>query len=136
MKTIRIHDLDMGPSPRLAFDLKGILAALEPEARRAVWSVNSVEGEIDGLDLTGEAAAALEELAQSGERINGRHFAKLAENVRQVIWGEFCGYESTSSINSWIIIVAYDSTRYEVRSTDEVALARLQAAFKDVRAVP
>jgi hypothetical protein len=134
MRTIRIHDLD--ERGVLAFDLKDIISKLGPKARRTFWNVSAVEHVTDGLDVTGESAVELEELAQSGERINGHRFAKLAERVRQVIWGKFTGYEDPSSQNLWIVIVGYDSAWFEVRSTDEAALSRLEAAFRDVRLVP
>ena len=91
MKTIRIHDLDQRGV--LAFDLKDIIAKLGPKARRTLWNFRPVEGVTDGLDVTGESAAEFEAVAQSGERINARRFAKLAERTRQVIWGKFIGYE-------------------------------------------
>jgi hypothetical protein len=135
MRTIRIHDLDQRGV--LAFDLKDILAELGPKASRAFWNVSPVEQVTDGgLDVTGESAAELEQLAHSGERINGRRFVKLAEKARQVIWGKFAGYDEPASPNPWIVIVAYDSSWFEVRSTDEAALSRLGAAFNDVRSVP
>ncbi len=133
MNRIRIQDLDERRRV-LAFDLKDILSALRPKATRSFWSVGAVEeGAPDGLDVTGEVAAELEGLAQSGERVNGRRFLKLAQRIRQVIWGEFRGYDSPSSTTPWIIIIAFDSAWFEVRSADEDALARLKAAFKDVR---
>jgi hypothetical protein len=134
VKTIRIHDLDQRGV--LAFDLKDIIAKLGPKARQTFWNVSPVEGVTDGLDVTGESAAEFEALAQSGERINGRRFAKLAERTRQVIWGKFIGYEDPSSQNPWIVIVGGDSTWFEVQSTEEAALSRLETGFRDVRSVP
>ena len=84
----------------------------------------------------GESAAEFEALAQSGERISGRRFAKLSERTRQVVWGKFIGYEDPSSQNPWIVIVSDDSTWFEVQSTDEAALSRLEIGFRDVRSVP
>jgi hypothetical protein len=131
MRTICIHDLDQRGA--LAFDLKDIIAKLGPKASRSFWNVSAIE---DGLDVIGESAAELEELSLSGERINGRRFAKLVEGVRQVIWGKFTGYEYPASHNPWIVIIGYDSTWFEVRSPDEAALSRLESAFRDVRLVP
>ena len=121
MKTIRIHDLDQRGV--LAFDLKDIIAKLGPKARRTFWNVSPVDGVTDGLDVTGESAAEF-------------GFAKLAERTRQLIWGKFIGYEDPSSQNPWIVIVGDDSTWFEVQSTDEAALSRLETGFRDVRSVP
>src|ERR1700712_131916 len=92
MRTIRIHDLDQRRV--LAFDLKDIIAKLDPKASRTFWNASAVE---DGLDVIGESAAELDELSRSGERINGRRFVKLVERLRQVIWGKFTGYEDPAS---------------------------------------
>ena len=131
MRTIRIHDLDQRGV--LAFDLKDIIAKLDPKASRTFWNASAVE---DGLDVIGESAAELDELSRSGERINGRRFVKLVERLRQVIWGKFTGYEDPASQNPWIEIIGYDSTWFEVRSPDEAALSRLECAFRDVRLLP
>jgi len=132
MKAIRIHDLTRGV---LDFDLKDILAALGSRAANSTWIVSAVEGEEEfGLDATGPASGTLEHLAQTGTRISGKHLLKLAKNTRQVIWGKFIGYDA-SSTDPWIVVIAFDSTWFEIRSTDEPAITRLRKAFKDVRSV-
>ena len=132
MKAIRIHDLKYGV---LAFDLRDILAALGPKAITAAWTVGPVEeGQPDGLDVTGSAADELEKLAQSGIRI-AVNFVELARNVRQVIWGKFEGYDTASPASPWIVVIAFDSTWFEVQSSDDAALSRLMVAFEDVRPV-
>jgi hypothetical protein len=136
MKAIRIHALSGAPTPALDFDLRDILATLGANAEDAVWDVRAVEGQEEyGLDATGSAASELEHLAQTGTRISGKQFLGLAKAIRQVIWGEFRGYETATSADPWIVVTAFDSTWFEVRSTDEPTLARLRNAFKDVRSV-
>jgi hypothetical protein len=93
-----------------------------------------VEGDefmVSGAD----AADELEKLAKSRMVISGQRLIEIAKDVRQIIMGEFRGYETTSSTAPWIIVIAFDSTWFEVRSTDDAALARLKVAFKDVRPV-
>ena len=118
----------------LAFDLRDILAALGPQAVKAVWRVGDVEVESEALMMaTGNGADELEKLAKLGMLVSGERLIEIARNVDQIIWGEFKGYDSASSADPWIVVVAFDSTWFEVRSTDDLALARLEVAFKDVR---
>jgi len=133
MKAVRIHDMAKGRNV-LAFDLRDILSALGPQADRATWRVGKVEGE---FMVTGDDAAdKLDNLAGSGRPVYGKHLRKISRHVRQTIFGEFRGYENASSTDPWIIVIAYDSTWFEIQSRDEAALNRLKAAFKDVRPVP
>jgi uncharacterized protein YbjQ (UPF0145 family) len=84
------------------------------------------------FDATGRGAVALEKLAVSGERINGRRLAKIAESVRQVIWGEFRGYEEELSDAPRVVIIAFDSSWWEIQSEETTLLDRVAKAFKDV----
>jgi hypothetical protein len=133
MKAIRIHDQAAGRDV-LAFDLRDILSALGPRADRAIWRVGKVKGE---FMVTGDDAAdELESLAGSETPVSGRRLRKISRHVRQTIFGEFKGYEKASSADPWIIVIAYDSTWFEVQSRDEAALDRLKVTLKDVRQGP
>jgi hypothetical protein len=130
MKAIRIHDNARG---LLDFDLKDILAVLGKRAINSAWSVGAVEGhKEEGVDATGRRSSEYDQLALTGTRVSGRHLLKLAKETRQIIWGRFVGYDA-SSPNPWVVIIAFDSTFFEVRSDDAEALARLMRTFKDVR---
>src|ERR1700733_10457955 len=121
MKAIRIHDMATGRSV-LGFDLRDILSALQPQADRSVWRVGKVEGE---FMVTGDDAAdELEKLAGSGTSISGRRLRKISRHVGQIIFGEFKGYENASSTDPWIVVIAYDSSWFEVRSRGEATLDR------------
>jgi hypothetical protein len=98
----------------LTFDLREVLAALGPRGLTAYWTVGDVAAQGESLDATGEGAAALEELAMSYERIIGSRLAKIAESVRQVIWGEFKGYEDKLSDTPRVVVVAFDSSWWEI----------------------
>jgi hypothetical protein len=63
-----------------------------------------------------------------------KRLLRLANDIQQVIWGKFVGYH-TAPVNPWIIVIAFDSTWFEVQSTDDLALGLLRTAFKDVRSV-
>ena len=141
MKTIRISDLT--PNGVLAVDLSDILRAVRSRAVKSVWRASPVEAlfagdpfvERDEIWGTGDGADELDELGRSGQRVSGARLVQLAAKVTQIIWGEFKGYDSASTVDPWIIIIAVDSTWFEVRSTDDEALSRLQASFKDVSQV-
>jgi hypothetical protein len=133
MRTIQIHDLTRGV---LAFDLREILAALGPRAHGTYWTVSDVASPAQALDATGDGAVVLEELALSGERTTGASLINIARTVRQTIWGEFSGYSDKAAEEPWIVIVAVDSSWFEVRSDDAAALAGIRDAFKDVRSAP
>ena len=139
MKTIRISD-EAPNGPWLAVDLPGILRAVRLRAARSVWRASAVEAEIVGHPVvereeiwaTGEAADELDKLARSGARASFTRLNRIVRRAGQIIWGEFKGYDRASTVDPWIIIIAFDSSWFEVRSSDDEALSRLQAAFKSV----
>jgi hypothetical protein len=63
----------------------------------------------------------------------GTRLIEIARGVRQVIWGEFKAYADDALDQPWIVIVAFDSSWFEIHSDDEAVLARIRKAFKDVR---
>jgi hypothetical protein len=119
----------------LTFDLKEVLAALGPRGLTAYWTVGDVAAQGESLDATGEGAAALEALAVSGERIIGSRLAKIAESVRQIIWGEFKGYDDKLSDAPRVVVVAFDSSWWEIQSEETTLLDRVARAFKGVQRV-
>lgn len=78
---------------------------------------------------------SLAELVRSKTRVSGVQLVKILRGVRQIIWGEFSGFETTASLDPWIVIIAFDSTWFEVRTGDEATLARLRERFIDVSPV-
>jgi hypothetical protein len=131
MEAIRIHDENARGS--LDFDLKDILAVLGRRAANSTWSIGAVEGEEEwGLDASGPASNELEELALTETRISGRRLLRLASGIQQTIWGRFVGYDA-SSVDPWIVVIACDSTLFEIRTSDGEALSRFKTRFKDVR---
>jgi hypothetical protein len=138
MKTIRIKD--QAPNGILAVDLIGILHAVGSRSINSVWRASAVEAlivgdpvvERDEIWATGDGADELDELARSGARVSGARLVEVAKRVAQIIWGEFKGYDGPSTVDPWITIIACDSTWFEVRSTDDEALARLEVSFRDI----
>jgi hypothetical protein len=129
VQAIRIHDK---AKDVLAFDLSEVLAALGPRGLNAYWTVGGVSADDGNFDATGDGAGALEGLAKSGERIIGMRLAKIAKAVRQVIWGEFKDYRDKLSDTPTVVVVAFDSSWWEVRSDEKTLLERVAKAFEDV----
>jgi hypothetical protein len=130
MHAIRIHDL--APQGFLAFDLKEILNALGPRGLTASWTVGGVPSQGQGFSATGKGADEMEEFARSGARLSGRHLARMARNVVQVIWGEFTAFEDSFSAHPWVVLIAYDSSWWEVRSAEAALIDRVARAFRQV----
>jgi hypothetical protein len=107
----------------LAVDLRHVLSALGPRALvsdwrvREVWAEGDAKPEFRGFD--------------GSQLISGQHLAALAQNVSQIIDGEFSAFESGQTA-PWVVIEAVDSTYYAVRSDDPSVLAQVRSAFQDV----
>jgi hypothetical protein len=133
MATLRVYDLK---DHVLAIDLRDLLRLLAPlslEARWVVSTVKSSKPEHEWFEATGEGGERLEGLAQHDGQLWGSDLAALAENTRQVIWGEFVGLAPAQSDRPWVIIRAVDSTFYEIDSDDEAVLNKISSTYKDVR---
>ena len=133
MTTLRIYDLKQHV---LALDLRDLLRLLAPGSFDANWIVSTVKSSEPGhewFEATGEGGEQLEELAQHDARLSGSELAALAENTRQVIWGEFVGSRPTQSDKTWVTIRAIDSTFYEIDTDDETVLSKISSTYKDVR---
>lgn len=86
--------------------------------------------------VTGDIVAdELEDLAESEIPVSGERLIQISRHIHQAIFAEFRGYHAATSPEPWIVVIAYDSTWFEVRSSDETTLDRVKAAFKDVRRV-
>ncbi len=133
MNTITIHDMAAGQRV-LGFDLKDILKAIGQPALGSFWTALPEEASgSDELWVTGAASPLVDELARTGERITGERLLEIAKTIHQTIWGEFQGFKSPEAAAPWIRIVAFDSSWFEVHSTDETLLNRVRSCFKDVR---
>ncbi|MGR6431014.1 hypothetical protein ACU5AY_08860 [Rhizobium sp. PAMB 3174] len=133
MKTLRVYDMK---DQVLALDLRDLLRLLAPLSLEAHWVVSTVKSSKPGhewFEATGEGGERLEGFAQDNGQLSGSDLAALAENTRQVIWGEFVGSLPAQSDRPWVIIRAVDSTFYEIVSDDETVLNRIGSAYRDVR---
>lgn len=127
MDKIWIQDSEHG---HLSFDIKDVLEVIGQHALEAFWTAGPVEAHNESLDAFGTNEAHLETLARSGRRVSGYELRQIAEGIRQTIWGQFNGYENETAVTPWIIVIAVDSTWFEVHSTDPAVLNSLKATFK------
>jgi hypothetical protein len=135
MATLRIYDCD---SAVLALDLRHLIDLLIPHSRQATWTVSPVtiyrsdnDSFEEYFEATGKNGDQLEALARAGSPIRGTMLSELANETRQVIWGEFSA--ALPQQDSWITIRAIDSTFYEVTTMDAAVLNKIKSAYKDVR---
>lgn len=122
MNGVIIRDLE--PARRvLAVDLRQVMSALGSRAISSEWRVRRVWAE-------GDAKQRLEAFDGS-ELITGQHLAALAQDVSQIVDGEFSAFEQGKSA-PWVVVEAVDSTYYAVRSDDSSIFAQVRSAFHDV----
>ncbi|MBI1201758.1 MAG: hypothetical protein GC182_04520 [Rhodopseudomonas sp.] len=129
MPSVRIRDKD--PRGLLAFDLRDILSAIGPRAENSIWAVANESCTGEPLMVVGDSGA-LDELVLFKRTVSGIQLLEILKGVEQIIWGEFSGFETTASLDPWLVIVAFDSSWFEVRTDDEPTLARLKERFVDV----
>ncbi len=116
MKTLRISDLQMNNV--LAVDLRHVLRSLGQRGLDCSWQVSRKTSFDEPLFATGNKAAELEALSASEGRIDGTALRDLAENITQIIWGEFRTFEDVAAKEPWVIIRAVDNIYYEVTSNN------------------
>lgn len=125
MRAITIHDMRVTDSGHklLAFDLIDILRAIERSVANSKWQVTNVWCISRG---GGEQEPEFSQLLEF------RELVEFAMSCSQVIDGEFRAYRSNSE-NTWLALVADDSTYYAVVTDDDDVLSILQRRFSDVR---
>jgi hypothetical protein len=112
------------PGAGLMFDLKEILAALQPFALTACWTVSAGAARHGEIDATGDGATALETLARSGERVSGERLFEIVASVRQVIDGQFEAFGAKTASEPQVVVTAEDSTFWRIASQDLELLAQ------------
>jgi len=130
MTRLTIHDLDGGV---LAFDLRDVIRVLAPRSLAATWTITSPEE--SSFEATGVGGQRLEELAGAAARIAGDELLVIADDIVQVIWGYFVGALPDDPHQEWLTIRAFDSSFYEVETSDADAVEKVKSRFSDVRIV-
>ena len=128
MKGVTIFDLD-SRTGALSFDLRDILELLGADVVRSMWMLKEVEC------LGAEAADALHWASDNKKVLDGFNFLTLAQNVNQVIDGEFSG-RLPNDDRDWVVIRAVDSSAYDVLTDRESILMALKEHFDCVQDIP
>jgi hypothetical protein len=127
--TLMLHDLD--DRRVLAFDLRDILRALAPSSLKARWMLISPNE--SSFEAMGKGGLRLEALADRSIEIGGDELLAITDDTVQVIWGEFVGVLPEGADRQWLTVRAFDSSFYEITTSDQVSIAKIKARFRDVR---
>jgi hypothetical protein len=69
-------------------------------------------------------------------KLSGEELVKFAESVGQTIDGRFEARSEGATKHPWLLIVAFDSSWYEVWSSKSWVIERVKEHFKDVTDIP
>jgi hypothetical protein len=141
MNTICIFSIHDRDGPVLAFDLKHILQALGPLLDGWIWYV-------DGLDTVGGNSWPA---CPNGSWVSSGELTRLASEITQTIDGTFIafpaelGMRNTSTADlsesafptsrAKLMILAVDSSFFEVYAKDPAVIELIRPRFMDVREV-
>ncbi|MEN3929598.1 hypothetical protein WJT86_00815 [Microvirga sp. W0021] len=117
----------------LSFDLKELLEVLSDHGLEADWIVSDADEE---LDIMGNSRIEFDQLALTGTRIKGVQLMELAQNTTQVIWGQFTSFLPIFPKRPWVILKAFDSSFWEVATSDSNVINALKGRFEDIKEVP
>jgi hypothetical protein len=124
---IKIQDTkpSAGGTGILSFDLRDILAAIGEPVRLSQWRCHD-------LRYTAEKDGKFYEFRERLRRCNGQDMIEFAAGVHQTIDGRFSAKSSGAAKKPWLIILAVDSSWFEVWSTKPQVIARLAERFAKV----
>jgi hypothetical protein len=130
MPSIRIQDkIQRASGSFLDVYLKDILSAIgEPVLTsrwvcRDLWCVRSRDG-------------VPQELREKRLKFSGEEIMLFASNAGQVIDGRFEARGQGAAKRPWLIIVAFDSTFYDVWSSKPNVIERIKERYNDVSDIP
>ncbi|HEX8398798.1 MAG TPA: hypothetical protein VF644_15300 [Pyrinomonadaceae bacterium] len=109
----------------LNFDLRDILAVIGEPIQKARWRCR---------DLWCTANTDGEPISIREKRLDfsGEEFLKFVSNIHQTIDGRFEVRKEGTAKKSWLVIVAFDSSWFEVWTTKPEIIERLKSQFQNV----
>ena len=127
MQGVKIRDIRKSSSgcTVLGFDLRDILDVIGEPARAArwrcrdLWCTASIDGE----------AVSIEEKKLD---FTGEEFIEFASSIHQTIDGRFEVRREGAAKKPWLLIVAFDSSWFEVWTTKPTIIEKLKNRFQDV----
>jgi hypothetical protein len=141
MSSVQIHTIRDHNDGLLAFDLKDILKALEPLLDRWMWHVGNLE----------TVSNAVPTAEPEGKWLSSRELTEFADAIAQTIDGTFIAYPKEEGMRSAsvgdldqiktefpasraeLMILAIDSSYFEVYAKDPRVTGLLRRRFTDVR---
>lgn len=123
MKGICISDDDGRKT--LAFDLRDLLRLVGDDAISYYWEINHVE-------CLGVGAQLMHDASDSDLWVPGSQLLLMAQDVYQIIDGDFKGYRAEVSPEPWIVFRAIDSSYYDVLSDNLSLLEFIRQQFHHV----
>ncbi len=114
-----------GGGSHLTFDLRDILAAVgEPVLSsrwrcRGLWYLTVRDGEFN-------------EFREERRKFTGEEMMRFAGSITQTIDGRFEARSGGAAKRSWLVILAVDSSWFEVWSPKREVLERVRARFENV----
>ena len=110
--------------------LRDILHLLQPRGDPAAWELDhGEEGEFWATVKPGHDVGWAQAMAGTGRRLSGETLRVRADDILQVITGEFRAFEG-SAASPWLMVRAVDSTFYEIITDDEAVLALARQHFR------
>lgn len=127
MLGIKIQDSIRSPSGGsfLSFDLRDILAVVGEAALTSRWRCRD-------LCYTAVRDGGIGEFREARRKISGAELARFAASVHQTIDGRFEARGSGAAKHPWLIILAVDSSWFEVWSSKREVLKSVKARFQQV----
>jgi len=133
MRGIRIKD--KRPKGREVIDLRDILRVLDAELSKVTqWKIRFVDYtavDIAASDSTNSAHSKIGQFRVEHCNWSNQELKDFAEGIHQTFDAEIEGYKKTSKGKRvHIRIIAFDTSWWDVFSTDEKVLRTIEAGFK------
>lgn len=123
MRGIRI-DRQNNPS----FDLRDILAIVGEPALQSDWRCQDLWYTVKDEDS--------DEYVKAPRKVTGAELLRFADVVMQIIDGRFEASSAGAAKRPWLMIMAVDSSYWEVWSTKQEVLEIVRARFSDAVDLP
>jgi hypothetical protein len=113
----------------LSFDLRHILTLIGEPILASSWRCRDLRyiAEIDG---------AFDEIREAGRKLSGEEMMQFAARLHQTIDGRFEARSGGSAKKPWLVILAVDSSWFEVWSSKRDVIERVKAGFDNVNDLP
>jgi len=109
----------------LSFDLRDILAAIGEPAFISHWRCRD-------LCYTATGGEKFTEIREARRKLSGEEMMRFASEIHQTIDGRFEAHNGGGAKKPWLIILAVDSSWFEVWCSKREVLERVRTSFEKV----